>query len=383
VSRADTTDRGGMRGRRVLLIGTFDPTMPRARQWQRLLDRLGCEVEVRNIPSWDVDRASKTERSAFSMLPPVLRALWTLSRHLLTCERPDLVVLLYPGHLDACILGPIARLRRIPAVLDVFVSLYDTVVSDRGLQSERSLHALATRAVDVLACWSVRLVVVDTPEHADFFAGFTHRSREHFPVLWIGADESVFTPSPDPGDDADILWYLTYIPLHGFETVARAAALLSGDGRRIRLVGNGQERAAAEQLAAELQLDNVDFVDQIAESELPGEIARASICLGVFGTSDKAQRVVPNKAFQCAAVGRAVITAASPAIRTAFGDAFVTVPAGDPGALADAVRRLRGDARLQAAQRARAAFVDRFSDAALAQDLERILAGVVRRKPAA
>ena len=67
-----------MCGRRVLLIGTFDPTMPRARQWMRLLDRLGCEVEVRNVPSWDVDRASKTQRSAFSMLPPVLRsALWT------------------------------------------------------------------------------------------------------------------------------------------------------------------------------------------------------------------------------------------------------------------------------------------------------------------
>ena len=78
------------------------------------------------------------------------------------------------------------------------------------------------------------------------------------------------------------------------------------------------------------------------ESELPGEIARASICLGVFGTSDKAARVVPNKVFQCAAAGRAVVTAATPAMTGAFGDAFVTVPVGDPTALADAVRELRG-----------------------------------------
>ena len=197
------------------------------------------------------------------------------ARYLLTCERPDLVVFLYPGHLDACILGPIARLRRIPAVLDIFVSLYDTVIVDRRLQSERSLHGFATRIVDIVACWSVRLVVVDTPEHAEFFAKYTHRSRSHFPVLWVGADEATFAPSPDPGDDADILWYLTYIPLHGFETVARAAALLADDGRRIRLVGNGQERAAAEELAGELHLGNVDFVDQMPEAELPGEIARA------------------------------------------------------------------------------------------------------------
>src|SRR6185295_16412133 len=167
-------------------------------------------------------------------------------RHLLTCKRPDLVVFLYPGHLDACLLGPIARLRRIPAVLDVFISLYDTVVMDRGLKSPRSPIALATRALDVLACWSVRCIVVDTPEHADFFARFTHRARSRFAVLWVGAEESRFVPADDPGDDGPILWYLTYIPLHGFDTVAHAAALLGDDGRTFRLVGAGQERTRAE-----------------------------------------------------------------------------------------------------------------------------------------
>ena len=63
-------------------------------------------------------------------------------------------------------------------------------VVDRGLRSPRSPVALATRALDVLACWSVPMVVVDTPEHADFFARFTHRARAHFAVLWVGAEES-------------------------------------------------------------------------------------------------------------------------------------------------------------------------------------------------
>ena len=369
-----------MRGRRVLVIGTFDPTMPRARQWLRLLDRMGCVVEVRNIASWDDDRASQTAQSGLGMLPRVLAGLLRLARHLLTCERPDLVVFLYPGHLDACILGPIARLRRIPAVLDVFISLYDTIISDRNLRSKRSPVAIATRAIDTLACWSVRLVVVDTPEHADFFAAFTHRARKHFAVLWVGADESLFVAVDDPGDDADILWYLTYIPLHGFETVARAAALLAGDGRRIRLIGDGQDRGAAERLAQELGLDNIDFVEPVPEAELANEIGRASICLGVFGTTQKAQRVVANKVFQCAAAGRAVITAETPAVRTAFGDALVTVPVGDAPALAAAIRALRGEARVQTAARARATFVDRFSDAALTRDLESHLSRLVRNQ---
>ncbi len=358
-----------MSGRRVLVIGTFDPRMPRARQWLRLLDQLGAEVEVRNIPAWDDDRATRTARSALAMLPRVLVALARLSWHLLTCERPDLVVFLYPGHVDACVLGVIARMRRIPTALDVFISLYDTIILDRGLRNVRSPLALATRAVDTLACWSVNLIVVDTPEHADFFSRFTRRNRNHFAVLWVGADESVFAPVDDPGDDADILWYLTYIPLHGFETVARAAALLADDGRRIRFVGDGQERAAAQELALELELDNVEFAAPVSEAELADEIGRASVCLGAFGTTRKARRVVPNKVFQCAAAGRPIITGATPAIRTAFGDTLVTVPVGDAHALADAIRSLHGDARLESGRRARAAFVTDFSDAALARDL--------------
>jgi glycosyltransferase involved in cell wall biosynthesis len=366
-----------LRGRRVLVIGTFDPDTPRSRQWLRLLERLGCEVEVRNTGSWGTDRASQTASSAVQMLRDALRGLWPALRYLLTCKKPDVVVFLYPGHLDACVLGPIARLRRIPTVLDVFISLYDTVVSDRGLSSSRSPIAIATRALDTMACWSVRTIVVDTPEHAQFFSRFTRRSRRHFAVLWVGAEEARFVAEDDPGDDAPILWYLTYIPLHGFETVARAAALLTDDGRTFRLVGDGQQRAAAEALAKELGLTNIEFIAPVEESELRGEIARSSICLGVFGTSDKAARVVPNKVFQCAAAGRAVVTAATPAVQRAFGDALVTVPVGDHEALADALRDLRGPKRLAVAARARTVFDQRYSEAALADDLALILSSVI------
>lgn len=370
-------DRRDLRGRRILVIGTFDPTTPRTRQWFRLLDRLGCGVEVKNVGSWGSDRASDTAVSPVKMLRNVVLGLARAAWHLLTCPRPDVVVFLYPGHLDACVLGPVARIRRIPAVLDVFISLYDTVVLDRGLRSKRSPVALATRALDVAACWSVRSVVVDTPEHADFFARFTHRGRSHFAVLWVGAEEQRFVTAADPGDDAPILWYLTYIPLHGFETVARAAAELADDGRIFRLIGDGQERASAERLVRELGLTNVEFVAPVPEAELPAEIAGASICLGVFGTSDKAARVVPNKVFQGAAAGRAIVTAATPAVINAFGDALVTVPVGDATALADAIRALRGPARLAVAERARATYEQHYSEAALADQLGAILATLI------
>jgi glycosyltransferase involved in cell wall biosynthesis len=377
--------RGGEAGRRVLLIGTFDPTTPRARQWVRLLDRLGCDVTVRNVASWSRDRASVTARSPLRMLPRVVLGLLRCAWHLSTCPRPDLVVFLYPGHVDAIVLGPIARLRRVPAVLDVFVSLYDTIVLDRRLRGPRSPVGRAARAVDVAACRSVRLVVVDTPQHAQFFAALARRSPDRFAVLWVGADEAAFTPTPLP-DGGHVLWYGTYIPLHGVETIIRAAADLAPDGHVVRMIGDGQERAAAERLAREVGAANVEFAAPVAESELAREIARASVCLGVFGTTGKTDRVVPNKVFQCAAAARPVVTARTPPVVEAFGDALVTVPAGDAAALAEAIRALDGDARRRAAARARDTFTERFSDEALARDLARILQRVwkprVARLPA-
>ena len=362
-----------MNRRRVLVIGAFDPATPRSRQWFRLLDRLDCTVEVHNSAAWERDRVEATASSPGSMIRNLSRGLWPAIRYLWTCERPDVVLFLYPGHLDACILGPIARLRRIPTALDAFISLYDTIILDRRMRGRSSPLAIAVRLLDACACWSANTVVVDTPPDGDFFARLSRRPRRHFAVLWVGADEALYGPGADPGDDGPILWYLTFIPLHGVETVLRAAALMDGDTRTFRLIGDGQARDEAETFARDLGLTNVEFVDRLPEVALQPEIARSSVCLGAFGTTPKAGRVVPNKVFQCAAAARPVVTADTPALRASFGDSLDLVPAGDAAALADALRSLRGDARRKAGERARAAFVEQFSDAVLAGDLARVL----------
>ena len=82
------------------------------------------------------------------------------------------------------------------------------------------------------------------------------------------------------------------------------------------------------------------------------------IALGIFGTGDKAARVIPNKVFQALACARPVITADTPAVRELLSDGVdaLLVPPGDALALAEAVRRIAGEAglagRLAAAGRA-------------------------------
>jgi glycosyltransferase involved in cell wall biosynthesis len=108
------------------------------------------------------------------------------------------------------------------------------------------------------------------------------------------------------------------------------------------------------------------------------ELAAAHVCLGVFGTSGKATRVVPNKVWQGMAAGRPVVSAGTPGAREVLRDGrdALLVPAGDPQALAAALRRLGGDPALRArlGEAARRTYVERGTPRVVAEALLSALA---------
>jgi len=80
----------------------------------------------------------------------------------------------------------------------------------------------------------------------------------------------------------------------------------------------------------------------LASIAFGARVVAGDVCLGVFGTSDKAARVVPNKVYDALAAGRPLVTADSAAARELLQDGrdALLVPAGDGAALAAALRRL-------------------------------------------
>jgi 2-polyprenyl-3-methyl-5-hydroxy-6-metoxy-1,4-benzoquinol methylase len=248
-------------------------------------------------------------------------------------------------------------------VIDYFVSLHETVVDDRNIVSSTSLTAKVLRSVDALSVKLATLILADTPEDIEAFARETSTAPSKWRTVWVGADSEIYAPvvaAPTP--EKVVLFYGTYIPLQGIDFIVRASLLLPKE-YRIRLIGDGQERPRIEKIIRELNAP-IELLNSVSETDLPAKIAEASVCLGIFGTGAKSSRVIPNKVFQCMAMGKAIITADTPAIRNHLDHAVATVPAGDPQGLAnEIVALLQDDVRLRALETdSRKLFLEKFGD---------------------
>jgi glycosyltransferase involved in cell wall biosynthesis len=185
-----------------------------------------------------------------------------------------------------------------------------------------------------------------------------------------------------------VVFYGLYTPLQGAPVIGAALSALAGSGIRVTMIGTGQDLAEARRAGA--ANPDVRWLDWVPAAELPGTVAAHDVCLGIFGTGPKALRVVPNKVFQGAAAGCAIVTSDTPPQRRALGDAAVLVRPGDPDGLAAALLRLAGDHAELGRLRERAGRLAReqFSPARVVAPLLDRLPGVVgghgdRREPTA
>jgi glycosyltransferase involved in cell wall biosynthesis len=120
--------------------------------------------------------------------------------------------------------------------------------------------------------------------------------------------------------------------------------LAESDDIETTMIGQGQDWELARELA--VANSHVTWVDWMGPDELPTLVAAHDVCLGIFGTGPKALRVVPNKVFQGAAAGCAIVTSDTAPQRRLLGDAAVFVPPGDAKSLADILRQLSVDRQM-------------------------------------
>ena len=354
---------------RVLYFGTYERDYPRNAQVISALRGAGVEIIEHHVSVWE----GRRDNWRAGPTAAVRLAIAELRLFRRPHDDFDALVVGYPGHVDLTAARRVAAGR--PVVFNPLVSLYDTFVADRGRFTPTSAVARALRSIDRRALRAADLVVADTEADADFLASLAEIPRSRVEVCLVGAEERVFSPGWAPADPFEALFVGKLIPLHGVETVLEAARL--APGLRFRVVGSGQ----LEPLLHD-RPPNVAHVPWLQYEDLPGELHRAGCALGIFGSSEKASRVIPNKVFQALACGTPVVTADTSAARELLADraSALLIQPGDAAALAAAVRRLAEDPSLarRVADGGLAAYRSRASERVLGERWRSLIESLVR-----
>lgn len=327
---------------RILFFGTYDVrSHPRVRVLQEGFDALGDDVQECNVPL-RVDTRWRVRLLRRPWLLPLLvlrvgAAWWTLWRRSRTVRGPiDAVVVGYLGHFDVHLARRLWP--RTPVALDHLTSAEDTAW-DRGVHRPQlvgALHRLDARAVAV-----ADVPFVDTAANRGLLPA---ESRDRAEVVAVGAPLAWFRePRTRDGSSLRVVFFGLYTPLQGTPIIGEALDLLRERdlGVRVTMVGRGQEYGLTRRLAADNR--DVRWIDWVRAERLPALVAGHDVCLGIFGSGPKALRVVPNKVYQGAAAGCAIVTSDTLPQRAALGPAGIFVPPGDAEALAGVLADLAVD----------------------------------------
>jgi len=270
----------------------------------------------------------------------VFRRYWNLARLFFRyVHKIDYIIVGFPGYLDIPLAFVLGKIFGKKVFYDIFTSTYETYVLDRKVIDKISWRAKFYYIVDWLGLRFADFVLVDTLAHGRFYSKIYGLNRKKQVLVYVGSDPDYFYPRKVE-EETDVLFYGSYQPLQGADIIIKAAFMLPRV--KFKMVGQGQMRGAAEKLANKLNVKNVKFVNWLSIADLADEIAKTKMCLGIFGESQKAKLVIPNKAFDAIASKKALITSDTIAIREAFSNNInvLLIPSASSSRLAITIKRL-------------------------------------------
>lgn len=313
---------------RALYFGFYDPAYARNRVLIKGLRANGVEV----IECRDRSRGLKKFVRLFSKLRSLKKDY-------------DVVIVGFLGHTAV----PFAKIfSSKPMIFDAFISLYDSNVFDRKTTKSWSIRSWYYWFLDRLSMSLADVVLFDTNEHINYAVKEFGIARSKFRRIFVGTDDEIFYPREKQENQSFIIhFHGTFIPLQGIECIIRVAKLLEKEEMRFNILGSGQTYPAIKKLTSDLEVKNIDFIDRVEYAKLPEYINQGDICLGIFGRTLKAKRVIPNKIYEYSAMRKPIITADTPAIRELFSENDIYLVPADPEAIASAILKLKNDAKLR------------------------------------
>ena len=341
----------------------------------------GVEVKECRVDLWQ-GRADKLvgirdPKYSLGLIPRFISTYIRLIIKFSKLGRYDVMIVGYAGHIDVFLAKLLNYLRHKPLIFDAFLSLYDIAVNEFKAAKHGSLKAGMIWLIDKYSCHISDIVLLDTYAHIKYFVEKFNLPYEKFICVWVGQDSEVFRPLSikKRNNKLNVLFFGNYTPLHGAEYIIQAAKKLElYEDIHFTLIGNSPLYDKIHNLANSASLKNTTFIkDWLPYKVLREYIATADICLGVFGITEKTEKVIPCKIYDCLAMAKPIITSNSAAVREIMTDRenAILCKAGNPESIAEAIVLLRDNPNLRdkIANQAYKLFCHKFTPRHIAEGL--------------
>ena len=331
---------------------------------------------LEHIHNCEVFDATNTHRGWLRYFETITKTLKTRLQH-----NPDVYVLGFRGHEIFWIVRLIAIGKRL--VFDEFMSPSDALLSENKAGAAGRILGYLTLPFEWMCLRFSGRCLTDTQLHKDFIATRFRVPRDKIDVVYVGAALTDDVPKPgvvtavaDNNKPLSVLFYGTFLPLHGMDVVLHACKLLENRPIKFRIIGGrGKPLARFLALLNELRPGNVTHDMWVDFDELQSTvIPRADLCLGgPFGGTPQARRVITGKTFQFLAQSQpTVIGRVDEPVGFTDRDNCLLVDQASPESLAEAFEwAIDNRGRLtEIGKNGKRLFDKQFSTAALAAQLE-------------
>ena len=308
-----------------------------------------------------------------------LRYLRALMRFKKIEKDADVIIVGFLGHE---ILPFVRLLTKKPLVFDAFISIYESLCFDMKIIRPDSFLGKIVFWFEKKCIEWPQKILLDTNEQIKYFTSTFGTDGKKFHRLFVGADKIFFPQNKNNSGKFLVLWYGSYIPLHGVEYIVRAALKLKDyPNIRFKLIGDGRTFEAAKKISESNRLENIEFAKRVEYELLPQEIANCNVFLGGhFGTSHKSKSVISGKTFQAMAMKAPLIVGNNPATKELFSDKknCLMVDHGSGEKIAQAVLLLKNDKALsdKIKKNAYRLFLKTAAPKVIGKELKKILEGL-------
>lgn len=222
------------------------------------------------------------------------------------------------------------------------------------------------------------ILLADTEAHKAYFVKMFRLNAAKVHTLYIGVDSTDFFSTPKTDDGKfHVGFYGSLVPLQGGDIIVKAAKLLKNKTDIVfDIIGPATKNKKIYNYMLNNDLTNIVLHGWVDYHKMNALLNKFDLCLGIFGSSKKADIVIPNKIYHYSSINKCTITKETKGVLELFtNDTNIALCQNNPEALAQRIMELKADTvkRERIANASYKLITEEFSELRIAERFYEIL----------